>query len=293
VAPERRAAIESHGLRLALHEWGDPERPPLLLTHGMWDHARGFDRLAPLLAERFRVVALDARGHGDSEWGDAYAWASDIEDVVAVLRWLGRPAHLVGHSKGGGQALDAASAAPERVRQVVSMDGFGPPPEGFEGRGPGRPERTLAEHFGEYLERRRRMAERRSWRTYASLEELVERRAQQNPRLAKDWLRYFVFHGARRVGRGWVWKSDPLAGVGFGPWRVEWIGPGWRQLRVPVLALIGSEPDTWGPLPEPVLAERLANVPDLARATVEGAGHFVHMERPEATARVLLDFLEP
>jgi len=46
-----------------------------------------------------------------------------------------------------------------------------------------------------------------------------------------------------------------------------------------------------GPLPEPLLSERLAHVPELERATIEGAGHFVHMEKPAETARVILDFV--
>ena len=63
-------------------------------------------------------------------------------------------------------------------------------------------------------------------------------------------------------------------------------------LRVPMLAVVGTEPDTWQ-LAEAVAAERLAFVPELARAAVAGAGHFVHMERPRETADVLLGFLEP
>lgn len=292
VAPERRRRLVSHGVDLALYEWGDPAAPPVLLAHGMWDHARGFDLLAPRLAERFRVLALDARGHGDSSWADAYSWSGDVADLVNVLRWLGRPAHLVGHSKGGGQVLDAACAAPERVRSVVSLDGFGPPPEGFDHQRRGRRRKPAAEQLTDYLDRRRRAHRRERWRPYASLECLVERRQAQNPRLSKEWLRYFVFHAARAERGSWTWKSDPLATDGFGPWKVEWIGPGWRQLRAPLLAVIGSEPDTWGPLPEAVLAERLSNVRQLSRATVSGAGHFVHIEQPAQTARVLLGFLE-
>jgi pimeloyl-ACP methyl ester carboxylesterase len=61
---------------------------------------------------------------------------------------------------------------------------------------------------------------------------------------------------------------------------------------MPMLAIAGSEPDSWR-LDEAIAAQRLANVPELARATVAGAGHFVHMERPRETADVLLGFLEP
>jgi hypothetical protein len=137
--------------------------------------------------------------------------------------------------------MDAACWAPELARSVASLDGFGPPPDGFDHPGRPREEKTLSEHFNEYLDRRRRAHQRCSWRSYDSFEDLVERRRAQNPRLSKDWLHYFVFHAARRLDDGWTWKSDPLA------------GPSWRQLRAPLLAVIGSEPDTWGPLPESVL----------------------------------------
>jgi len=297
VAPERSHRIPSDGVEIQVHEWGDPEATPLLLLHGMFDHARGFDLLAPLLAERFRVVAMDARGHGDSSWADAYAWRNDVWDVGVVLAALGRPAHLLGHSRGGGLATDAAAVHPERVRQLVNIDGFGPPDEeGFPR--PGREEvpATTPRRFRDYLERRRGAADR-SWRVYARLEDLVERRRAQNPRLSREWLRYFAYHGSREAvsedGRpGRVWKSDPFAGSGFGPFKPRWIAPGWRHVRAPMLALIGSEPDTWGPIPEAIRSERLGHLARVEHGVVEGAGHFTHMERPRETAAWVLAFLE-
>jgi pimeloyl-ACP methyl ester carboxylesterase len=289
VAPERSRFFASDGVRLRVDEWGDPSAPPVVLLHGAFDHGRGFDLLAPLLATRFRVLALTSRGHGDSEWVDVYAWPSDVADAVNLLRSLGRPAHLVGHSRGGGQATDAALWAPECVRRLVNIDGFGPPPEGFAPPGVTLDRRPLPERFRDHLDRRR---QERAWRPYPSLDELVERRSRQNPRLSREWLAYFLFHGAREVEGGWVWKTDPEFARGFGPWRPDWIGPGWKGLRVPMLAVVGTEPDTWQ-LAEEVAAERLSFVPELRRAAVPGAGHFVHMERPRETADVLLGFLEP
>jgi pimeloyl-ACP methyl ester carboxylesterase len=151
--------------------------------------------------------------------------------------------------------------------------------------------RPLPLRFRDYLDRRRKAAER-GWRPYPSLEDLVQRRSQQNPRLSREWLRYFLHHGAREVEGGWVWKTDPEFASGFGPWRAEWIGPSWQRLRVPMLAVVGTEPDSWR-LPEAVVSERLACVPEVVRAVVPRAGHFVHMERPRETADVLLGFLEP
>ena len=294
VLPEREHRVDAHGAQLHVIEWGDPEAPPILCTHGMWDHAHCFDLLAPLLAERFRVVAFDARGHGDSSWADAYRWPDDVEDILVMLDWLGRPAHLVGHSKGGGQATDATMLAEGRVRQLVNLDGFGPPEEGFTppGREPMPVHLGPAERMEQYLDRRRGMATRSDWRPYPDVEALIDRRSHQNPRLSREWLAYFSHFGARRDDDGWRWKSDPMAGWGFGPFRPDWIAPMWRHVKVPVLAVVGAEHDTWGPLPEPLLSDRLANFPDYERAVVPDSGHFMTIEQPRYVAGLILDFLE-
>lgn len=109
--------------------------------------------------------------------------------------------------------------------------------------------------------------------------------------MTREWLRYFIFHGAREEAGGWRWKADPYMPSAFGPWRPEWIALAYATLRVPMLAIVGSETDTWGPLPENILSERLAAVRDLDRRTLQGAGHFVHIERPAETANVILDYL--
>ena len=104
--------------------------------------------------------------------------------------------------------------------------------------------------------------------------------------------RYFAYHGARQVENGWIWKVDPLIATGFGPFKPQWIGPNWKHLRAPMLAMIGSEPDTWGPIPEPTRLKRLSHVPQVEHAVIQDAGHFSHMEQPQAVADVVLAFLE-
>lgn len=272
------------GLRLHALEWGAPEAPPAVLCHGMWDHARSFATLAPLLAAHYRVIALDARGHGDSQWGDAYSWLVWVTDIIHLIRSLQTPVVLIGHSMGGGQATDAARAVPERVLKLVNIDGFGPPP-----MPPESP--PIPERFGQFLDFRRRITQRPTWRPYAGVDDLAERRRAQNPRLSLEWLRYFSYHGAQRTEAGWTWKSDPQMAQSMGPWVPEWIAPSYRTLQMPMLAIVGSEPDTWGPLPADLLAERLSHVPKLERCTVKGAGHFVHIEKPHETARAILQFL--
>ena len=73
-APDRVRSVLSHGLRIAVHEWGDPGAPPVALAHGGFDFARTFDVFAPLLADAgWRVVSWDQRGHGDSQHAALYS----------------------------------------------------------------------------------------------------------------------------------------------------------------------------------------------------------------------------
>ncbi len=92
------------GNRLVADVWGDPASEPVLLLHGGGQTRHAWGRTARGLAEAgFYSIALDKRGHGDSDWapdGD-YAIATYAEDLRAVLRQLGRPAALVGASLGG------------------------------------------------------------------------------------------------------------------------------------------------------------------------------------------------
>ena len=117
--------VGANGLRLRLHEWGPPGRPPALLLHSLASHSHWWDWSAPLLAERFSVAALDLRGHGGSAWSDppAYRAADYAADIVAVLDALGwRRPLVVGHSLGGYVGAYLAARYPERVGALVIAD---------------------------------------------------------------------------------------------------------------------------------------------------------------------------
>ena len=93
-------------LRLHVAEDGDPSSPPILLLHGITSFGGTWDWLAPTLAERFHVLRLDFRGHGESDRAPgAYTSSGYVSDAVAALQHAaGRPCPVIGHSLGGATA---------------------------------------------------------------------------------------------------------------------------------------------------------------------------------------------
>lgn len=105
-----------------VRELGPPDAEPLVLVHGWGDHSLVvFGKLMPLLAERFRVIAIDNRNEGKSDRvrGD-YEVASLADDVVGVLDQLGvSRASIMGYSMGGMAAQALAQRHPHRVTRLI------------------------------------------------------------------------------------------------------------------------------------------------------------------------------
>jgi pimeloyl-ACP methyl ester carboxylesterase len=289
--PAREYHLALSGVDIAVHEWGDESADPLFFVHGGFDFARTVDEFAPRLARAgWRVVAWDARGHGDSGRAALYGWDADIRDAIGVMSTITRrPAPVIGHSKGGALMVQLAEAEPFRFSHLVNLDGL--PSK--------RPMSDLAEHertrmvasdLTGWLEHRRSTstAERRA----SSLDDLARRRAKQNPRLSHEWLRYLVSVGARHDADGWRWKLDPsMRHGGFGPWRPEWTAMRLPALPMPFLGVLAGqqEPMGWGTK----YGDIAPLIPASGRLEVmDDTGHFLHIEQPERMATLVLDFLE-
>jgi lipase len=108
-------------VRLHVHEWGDPDAPPLVCLHGVTGHGRRFRKLAEeRLARSYRVLAPDLRGHGRSSWEPPWRIETQLADVLETLE-LERATWL-GHSFGGRLLLELAAREPERIERAVLLD---------------------------------------------------------------------------------------------------------------------------------------------------------------------------
>ena len=287
-SPDRATFADLGRTTIRLWEWGDPDARPVVLLHGGWDHGRMWDGIAPAIAAQgWRVVAWDARGHGDSgrlHVSGTY-WPTFLLDLAQVIQRLGAPAHVIGHSFGGGVSLAFAAAFPDLVDRAVNLDGLGPPPE-----------MMLVQDHAAVADQWLRDAERiltGPQREYATKADMAAKRKGINTRLSLEWCEHLVEHGTRPgPNGGWIWKSDPLFRLGSpSPFGDDMLLAQYRRLRCKVLSLTAGEPDQWAFLPEDDRERRLAAIPDVEHHSVAGAGHYIHIEQPDAVLEHTARFL--
>ena len=273
--------------RLKLHyvDWGSAEKPPLLLLHGGRDHCRTWDWVAADLRRSFHIVAPDLRGHGDSAWaiGSSYSMIDYVLDVAALLKTLDCfPITIIAHSLGASVALQYAGIYPDRVARLVAIEGLGPPP------GLTKPTSAAARML-QWVREMQALARRRP-RSYATIDEAVARMRDANPRLSEAQARHLTVSGiVRREDGTWAWKFDNFVrAVSPYLFNLDEAREIWGHITCPVLLVRGRE--SWAPDPE---ADRKARAFREARIlNIEGAGHWVHHDRPEVFLRGVRHFLE-
>jgi len=264
--------IAGDGVAIAVHDLGG-EGPDLLLAHATGFHAHTWLPVVRHLRDRFRCVAVDERGHGESGTAldETFDWHAMADDILAVVDALGLSRPLgVGHSCGAALLLLAEEARPGTFESIYCFEPIvapvnDPPPRGVHNP---MPERA----------RRRREG-------FPSREAAYEHCAAKAVFRAFDpeALRAYVDHGFDDLEDGTV----RLTCRGENEARVYEKGLSHRafrhldRMRCPVTLACGERTDTVGPAQLERLAGRL---PDVRIEVLPGVGHLGPMEDPRAVA---------
>jgi pimeloyl-ACP methyl ester carboxylesterase len=275
---------ESNGLTLSYRSWGAPDAPLMIIHHGFLDQAGAWEDAAIALADDYYVVAMDARGHGDSEWigrGGAYYFSDYILDLHALLQTLGeRPVVLVGHSMGASVVSYYAGAFGEHIRGLVLVDGLGPPHEP-DGRAP-----SILRWFVESTQKR---AANRTPQPMSGPEDAARRMRLTDKLLTEARALEMAQKATRPVHGGVVWKFDPLHRARIGvPFNLGYAQALWSQIKAPVLGVIGGQ--SIFKLPD--YQARTESFADYRDVTIPDAGHNVHVHTPNALAAHILEFAD-
>jgi len=274
--------FEAAGLRLAAREWGRPGGIPVIAVHGWLDNAGSFDLLAPRLAG-CHMLALDAAGHGFSDFrsrDSGYNIWQDVGDVAAVADRAGwQRFRFVGHSRGAAIGTLLAGTFPERVEQLVLIEGGLP----LIGRAEEAPE-----GLAEALRRSHELAGR-TGRTFPSRAAAIAERAEGFSKVSREAAEILAVRSLREVEGGFRWHADQrLKGRSEVRLTADQVRAFVRRVTAPVLMFRADE----SPFAGMAEYEEMTSLFGELEIVRLAGRHHLHMEGSEAeiAARMLRFF---
>jgi pimeloyl-ACP methyl ester carboxylesterase len=266
----RDATTTLDGLRFHYLDWGTAGEPPMLLLHGGAQTAHSWDEVAPDFARDHHVLALDQRGHGDTDWAPDGRYRRDdfVADIRAFLDDRDWPAPIiVALSLGGLNSIAFAARHPDRITGLVVVD-VAP---------------TISSAGGQAI------AAQLGVRDFASFEEAVERAHAFNPRRSLENIRTRLRHSLRQSAEGtWTYKFDTRIGSGGLESDFERLWDAVRDIRCPTLLVRGAQSAI---LARETAARFLRELPGSAVVEVPGAGHSVMGDNPSGFVSAVRPFL--
>ena len=261
------------GMNFHYLEWGDAASTTVLMLHGVSQQSHSWDFVSLALSGQYRALALDQRGHGDSDWapdGD-YSVEAQQRDIDGFVEAQGLKGFiLIGHSMGGRNAYVWASRHPDKLKGLVIVD-TGPQTQ--------RPGQDRIRRFQELPDE------------LGSFEEFAQR-VQEYTGRSREQVMGALKHSIRQRPDGkWTWKYDKLlrtSGHRPGSWPPEQLWECISRITCPTLVLRGSRSDIFQ---EETMARMQSVIPDCATVTIENAGHLVQGDNPADFVAAVQEFL--
>ena len=273
VHPEDREVL-LNGRKFHYLDWGSPDKEPMLFLHGALQQGHSWDFVSLSLCSDYHVMALDARGHGDSQWAEDEDYSLDAHqrDLDAFADALGlRNIILVGHSMGGRNSYVFTHRRPEVVKALVIVD-----------TGP----RMLQQGISR-IQRFRELPDELD-----SYEEFADRIQEYTGRTRQQVLGALKYSIRRREDGKWTWKYDKiLRSPAFQPasWTPEQLWECLGSIRIPTLVIRGDRSDLFT---QETLDKMMETIPNSTSAVVSGAGHLVAGDNPAGFLQALRSFLD-
>lgn len=267
--------IELRGLRFHYRDWSPRQSgaPVLVLLHGYTGHARSWDAFAEGMSDRYRVVAFDQRGHGESSWAGpgGYAIGEMTSDLEALVAGLGlKSFDLVGLSMGGMVAIDYAGGRPAALGRLVIVD--------------------IAPEIASQGSNRIQSGQKQS-DVFDTRKSAFDATRAANAIPPDEHLRHRVYNNLMGLEDGrFTWRYDRAL---RGPRELKMRTPeeGWASCEaivVPTLVMRGEVSDILAP----EIADRMTRtIPGSILATVEGAGHSIPLDKPDGFLSAARGFL--
>jgi pimeloyl-ACP methyl ester carboxylesterase len=286
--PPRHETLTLRGLETRITRWGPAPaagEAPVFLLHGWLDTGTTFQILVDAFTRDRPLLSIDWRGFGRTQWPEDGYWFPDyLADLDALLERLspGQPARLVGHSMGGNVACLYAGVRPDRVRCVASLEGFG-----MARTQPSQAPQRLRQWLNE-------LGTLPALRDYDSFETLAKVIRHRYPRISAERAGFMATQwGEYLDGRVRLLGDPRHRRVNPVLYKREDAQASWREIRAPVLMILGEESDLLAKLGADGTPEALrAAMPTAEIASVPGAGHLLHFEQPERVAALVEAFID-
>jgi pimeloyl-ACP methyl ester carboxylesterase len=272
----RDELVEMRGLRFYYRDWAGPkpDAQTLVLLHGYTGHARSWDAFAAAMSQRYRVLALDQRGHGQTQWAPPtdYDTSEMVADMSAFVAALGLSQFvLLGLSMGGLVSIGYAGKRPAELAKLVIVD-------------------IAPEIDIEGLKRIQAGVVRSD--VFDSREQAFARVREDNPIPPADHLRYRVDYSLMRRADGrFTYRYDRALRDPKNPRQGIPAEEGWRlvsNINVPTLLVRGERSDI---LSAAVAKRMAAAIPKCRLVEVAGSGHPVPLDKPDEFLRAVETFL--